>query len=179
MVAKLVESWNQAVAGTAIPRVRDITPSRTKKAKVRLIKAKKGEEEPACEPQLYYGKCQFRGDCPAFVGGAVAMSPEVTAIAARYHELSAAKKEIEGELDALKKVIGEDIPSSYKGIANEVLLDVSYCNGRKSIDEKKLAEKYPDVAADTEIYKRGKPYAKIEAKKVPPLVTAPETKAAA
>lgn len=36
MVAKLVESWNQAVAGTAIPRVRDITPSRTKKAKVRL-----------------------------------------------------------------------------------------------------------------------------------------------
>ncbi|WP_458250532.1 hypothetical protein [Geobacter anodireducens] len=36
MVAKLVESWNQAVTGTAIPRVRDITPSRTKKAKVRL-----------------------------------------------------------------------------------------------------------------------------------------------
>lgn len=36
MVAKLVESWNQAVAGTAIPRVRDITASRVKKAKVRL-----------------------------------------------------------------------------------------------------------------------------------------------
>lgn len=144
-----------------------------------LIKAKKGEEEPACEPQLYCGKCRFRGDCPAFIGGSVAMTPEVTAIAARYQELTAAKKEIESELDALKKVIGEDISSSYKGIADGVMLDVSYCNGRKSIDEKKLSEKYPDVAADTEIYKRGKSYAKIEAKLVPPPVTTDEAPAKA
>lgn len=143
---------------------------------LRIIRAKAeagflGRLDQEASPLMYCDKCLHRGDCPVFIGNAKALPPEVAAKAARYEELNIQKKVAEKRLAALKEeLVGFTGQRNFKGTAEGLVLCTTMVNGRKSIDQKALAAKYPEVAADESIFKIGDSYAKIEVKAVPVTV---------